>query len=808
MDAFRQDLRYGWRMLVRSPGFTALAMFALALGIGANTAVFSVVDGVLLRPLPYPEPERLATVWMTLPEPVPASAGDFTGWREGNEAFVGMAAFHSQPYVLKGGVPEILGGVRCSAELFSVLGIPAALGRTILPEEDRAGAARVAVLGHALWQRRFAGDPAIVGKPISLDDVPHTVVGVMPAGFQFPRRGELPSGFQFPLDVDVYTPLAWTPAQAANRGREYLAVVGRLAPGVTLAQAQTVMDATVKRMAQELPATSGERGARVVSLREQVLSRVAPGLLMLLGAVALVLLIACANVANLVLVRASTRSKEMAIRAALGAGRGRVMRQLLTESLLLALSSGAVALLLAVWGVELLRRLLPDTLPRVAEIGVDARVFGFTLVVSLVSGILFGLAPALETSSPRLAPALQEGGRSGGETGSRRLRAALVVGEVALALVLLCGAGLLLRSFVLLGRVDSGVDPKNVLAVDVRLPRTRYEPPRQAAFFEELLARLRGAPGVRAVAAIYPLPLSGADEGATFRIDGRAVSPDDHLVAGPRLVSPGYFETMGIPVVRGRGFAESDRADAPATLVINEAMVRAYFPAGDPIGQRLMLTASAGQPWREIVGVIRDVHHRGLDEPSRPEMYFPFAQFPTPGLTLVLRTEGAPRRSVAAVESAVRSIDADQPLGAVRTMDELLTRSVAGRRFPLLLLATFATLALVLAAVGIYGVMSFLVAQRRHEIGVRMALGAEAKDVRRLVVGQGMRLVLAGLALGALGAFALTRVLRGLLFAVSATDPLTFGAVALLLVLVALAACWIPARRATRIDPLAALRYD
>jgi putative ABC transport system permease protein len=353
-----------------------------------------------------------------------------------------------------------------------------------------------------------------------------------------------------------------------------------------------------------------------------------------------------------------------------------------------------------------------------------------------------------------------------------------------------------------------GVDPKNVLAVDVRLPRTRYEPPRQAAFFEELLARLRGAPGVRAVAAIYPLPLSGADEGATFRIDGRAVSPDDHLVAGPRLVSPGYFETMGIPVVRGRGFAESDRADAPATLVINEAMVRAYFPAGDPIGQRLMLTGSSGQPWREIVGVIRDVHHRGLDEPSRPEMYFPFAQLPSPGLTLVLRTEGEPRGSVAAVASAVRSIDADQPLGAVRTMDELLTRSVAGRRFPLLLLATFATLALVLAAVGIYGVMSFLVAQRRHEIGVRMALGAEAKDVRRLVVGQGMRLVLAGLALGALGAFALTRVLRGLLFAVSATDPLTFGAVALLLVLVALAACWIPARRATRIDPLAALRYD
>jgi putative ABC transport system permease protein len=805
MDALRQDLAYAWRMLVRGRGFTALALVALALGIGANTAVFSIVDGVLLRPLPYPEPDRLAMLTLTLPDPVPATPGDFTGWSERNDVFTAMAAFHSQPYALLGGAPEILGGVRASAELFSVLGIAAAHGRTFLPEEDRPGGAQVVVLGHAVWQRRFAGDPAIVGRSITLDDQPYTVVGVMPEGFQFPRRAELPAGFQFPLDVDVYTPLALTPEQAANRGREYLAVVARLAPGVSIEQAQSGMSATAARLAEELPASMRDRGVRVVALREQVLARVEPALFMLLGAVALVLLIACANVANLVLVRASARSKEMAIRAALGAARGRVIRQLLTESLVLSLAAGVLAFLLALWGVEALRALLPDTVPRAADIGVDVRVFGFTLLVSLVTGVLFGLAPALQASTPRLTPALQEGGRTDGESGSRRLRALLVVGEVALALVLLAGAGLLLRSFVHLSSVDSGVDTRNLLTVDVRLPRSRYTPPRQAAFFDELVTRLRALPGVRAAASIYPLPLSGADEGAALQIDGRAVKPDEHLVAGPRWVSHGYFEAMGIPLVRGRVFRATDDADATRMVVINEAAAKAYWPDGDPIGQRV---AAYGMGWREIIGVIKDVHHTGLDVPARPEIYFPFPQFPSPMMTLVLRTDAEPRSLVGGVQAAVRSIDPDQPTTNVRTMDELLSRSVAPRRFPLLLLATFAGLALVLAAVGIYGVMSCLVSQRRHEIGIRMALGAEARDVRRLVVGQGMRLVVVGLVLGALGALALTRVLRGLLFAVSATDPATFVAVAALLVLVALAACWIPARRATRIDPLAALRYD
>ncbi len=809
MDALRQDLQYAWRMLVRSPGVTALALVALALGIGANTAVFSVVDGVLLEPLPYSEPDRLAVVWAATPDLLPASGGEFTGWREQSDVFSAIAAFHSQPYAVTGGAPEILGGVRASAELFPLLGVAAEHGRTFLPEEDRPGGPHVVVLGHAVWQRRFGGDPSIVGRTISLDDEPYTVVGVMPDGFQFPRRGEMPSPFQFPQDVAVYTPLALTPEQAANRGREYLMVIARLKPGVTLAQAQAGMSATAERFAQQFPSTNRNRGARVVGLREQVLARVEPALLMLLGAVGLVLLIACANVANLALVRASARGKEMAIRSALGAARGRVVRQLLTESLVLALVSGAVGLVLALWGVETVRALLPETVPRAEEIGVNARAFGFTLVVSLVTGVLFGLAPALQASMPRLSPALQEGGRSDRGSGSRRLRGLLVVSEVALALVLLAGAGLLLRSFVRLARVDSGVDTRNVLTVDVRLPRGRYAPPRQVAFFDELVTRLRALPGVRAAAGIYPLPLSGAEEGASFVVDGRPAAPDERVLAGPRFVSPGYFETMGIPVVRGRGFRDSDGREASPTLVINEAMARTYWPSGDPIGQRLAFSGVSGpRVWREIVGVISDVHHSGLDRPSPPEVYCPFAQFPGPGLTLVLRTNGAPRDLVASVEAAVRSIDADQPITNVRTMDELLARSVAPRRFPLLLLGTFAGLALVLAAVGIYGVMSYLVAQRRHEIGIRMALGAEARDVRRLVVGQGMKLVLIGLALGAAGALVLTRVLQGLLFAVSATDPVTFVAVALLLVLVALAACWIPARRATRIDPLAALRYD
>jgi putative ABC transport system permease protein len=818
MDTLWQDARFGLRMLAKNPGFTAVAVLTLALGIGANTAIFSVVNGVLLRPLPYPKPQQLAIVWSNRPQlqartglgESPVAAADFVDWRSQNQSFAEMAALHSQAVNLTGaGEPELLGGVRASASLFPLLGVEAAFGRTFLPAEDQPGS-RVVLISHGLWQRRFGADPNVIGSTLTLNNEAHTVVGILPPDFQFPRRGELPAGHQFPRQVECYLPLSLTPNQASNRGRHYLAVVGRLKPQVTIAQAQAEMDSIAQSLQEQYPQTNTDKGVRLVSLHQQVVGKVRKELLVLLGAVAFVLLIACANVANLLLARAAARRKEMAIRLAMGARRSRVARQLLTESVLLALLGGGLGWLLAFSGIDLLGAISPGNLPRLDTISLDSRVLLFTLLISLITGLVFGLAPALAASRPDLNETLKEGGRSSSGAHHHRFRRLLVVAEIALSLVLLIGAGLMIRSFARLMSVDAGINAQNVLTLDILLPRAKYDSPRQAAFFEQIIERMKALPGVESAGAVYPLPLSGGEEGSGFQIEGQPPpAPGQSRSSGPRWVSSDYFHTLGVTLLKGRAFTSQDGSAAPRVMVINEAMARSFFPDTDPLGKRIAFNSTDGAPnWREIVGVVKDVRHRALDADPRPEMYFPFTQFPLAFMTVVLRTSDDPRALIAAARSQVLALDKDQPISNIHTMEELVANSTAQRRFNMLLLSIFAVLALVLAAVGIYGVMSYAVTERTHEIGVRLALGAPRREVLKLIVGQGMLLTGIGVALGLAGAFALTRLMTTLLFEVSATDTVTFVGITMLLAFVAFSACYVPARRATKVDPMVALRYE
>ena len=804
---FIQDLRYAARMQRKNPGFTIVAIIALALGIGANTAIFSVVNTVLLRPLPYKDPERLVMVWEDAsragyPRDTPTAA-NFIDWRNQSTLFEGMAAMAEESFNLTGaGDPERLKGRRVSADFFPLLGVEPLIGRVFSAAEDQPGAQRVVVLSYTLWQRRFGGDNGIIGNTVNLHSQPHVVVGVMPARFQFPS-----------VDDEVWTPIAFTAEEAANRDRHYLQVVGRLKPGVTLEQAQTEMNTIAARLQQQYPQSNTDLGAAVTSLHEQTVGDIRPALLILLGAVGLVLLIACANVANLLLARAAVRQKEIAVRVALGARRWRLVRQFLTESVLLATLGGLVGLGIAYGGLIVLRAFIPENISQAKQVSIDLKVLGFTLLVSTVTGVIFGLAPALQAARFNQTETLKEGGRDSA-TGSsgKRIRGLLVMAEVAVSLVLLIGAGLLINSFLRLRNVDPGFRTDNLLTMKMVLPDSKYDEfARRTAFFADLIQRVEALPGVKSVAVTSNLPLYRQGNSIGITIEGKpAPPPGQELIVVTRMISRGYFDTMGIPLLSGTGFTDQETVTTPRVAVISETMARRFWPGEDPIGKRLA-TGRIQRPedWTQVIGVVKDVRQFELTVDPKPQMYLPYRQrgFFSPE-DLVVKTDVDPASMAATVRNAVWEIDKDQPVSNIRTMEEILLDSIARQRFSMLLLAIFAGVALLLAAVGIYGVMSYSVAQRTHEIGIRMALGAQTGAVLKLAVGYGLKLVIAGVAIGLVAAFALTRVMSTLLYGVTATDPTTFALISLLLVGVAALASYIPARRATKVDPMIALRYE
>ncbi len=804
-----QDLRYGLRMLIKNPGFTLVAVIALALGIGANSAIFSVVNTVLLRPLPYKEPDRLVMVWEDAskrgyPRDTPAVA-NYIDWRNQNQVFEGMAALADQSFNLTGvGDPERIDGRRVSANLFTLLGVDPVLGRPFVAEEDQPGAEKVVMISHGLWRRRFNSDAGIVGKSLNLNGESYRVVGVMPQHFQFPSP-----------EVELWVPIAFTPQQMANRGSHYLQVIARIKPGVTLGQAQAEMSGIAARLSQQYPNQNTDLGAVVTPLHEHLAGDIRPALLVLLGAVGFVLLIACANVANLLLARAAVRQKEIAVRLALGASRARLIRQFLTESVLLALIGGSFGLLLSVWGINLLKNFVPQSISQAKAISIDMKVLVFTLLVALVTGLIFGLAPALQASSFNLNETLKEGGRDSA-SGSRghRIRSLLVIAEVAVSLILLIGAGLLINSFLRLRNVDPGFRSDNLLTMSIVLPPLKYqEHERRSAFYTELVGRIEALPGVKSAAVTNWIPLVRQGDSIGFSIEGRPdAGPGQRPSVVTRVVHPHYFRTMGIQLLQGRELGEQDRVDSPAVALISETMARRFWPGEDPAGKRITPSnpATAGpDDWITIIGVVKDVRQFDLIADPKPQMYLSYAQagFFAPR-NLIVSTSVEPLSLADAVRRTVWEIDKDQPVSNIRTMEEVLSESIARQRFSMLLLGIFAALALVLAAVGIYGVMSYSVAQRTREIGLRMALGAQPRDVLKLVVGQGLKLVLIGVGLGLVAAFILTRVMTSLLFGVSATDPTTFITISLVLISVALLASFFPARRATKVDPMIALRYE
>ncbi|HYJ06812.1 MAG TPA: ABC transporter permease [Chthoniobacterales bacterium] len=801
MSHLLKDLRYGVRTLLKQPGFTAIAVLTLALGIGANTAIFSVVNAVLLRPLPYQNPDQLIAVYEKRPalgrERGFVSPPDFIDWRAQNTVFANIAAY--APWTANrtdGEEPERIVGTLASADLFPALGVSPSLGRTFSADEDRPNANRVVVIGHRLWQRRFASDPSIVGKPVMLNGNSHVVIGVMPRGFEFPDK-----------QTELWAPLGLDPADTSTRALHSLNVVARLKEGVTLPAARAEMAMISDRLEQEHAVNKGHR-ANLFPLYAEVVGPVRPALLVLFSAVGVVLLIACVNVANLLLVRGAGRQKEIAIRSALGASRSRIVSQLLAESILLALLGGGLGFLIAVWGTDLLIAISPADTPRLSEIKADQSVLGFTFLATLLPGIVFGLLPAWRLSRPDIMHGLKEGGRSGAsDASSSRVRNSLVVSEVALALVLLIGAGLLLKSFVRLRETNPGLDPSGVLTAQVWLPRAKFkEPQQQAAFAREVVQRLEALPGVKSAAAVADLPLSGPGASRYFSIEGAAPTrPGEGRNANFNLATPKYFQTLGIPLVRGRDFDARDIQGAPEVVIINEALARRFFPDEEALGKRIRI---GEQPWRTIVGVVGSVRRSGLDIEATPEMCYPILQEPLSFMALVLKTTRDPQTLAADLRNAVRAVDRDQPVFDVKTMDDVVKGSMSSRRLTMVLLVSFAVMAIVLAAIGIYGVISYLVTQRTHEIGVRMALGAQRGDVLRLILGHGMVLAGLGIVLGVMLSLGLTRLLSSFLFGVSSTDPWIFLAVSLLLVVVALLAGYIPGRRATKVDPMIALRAE
>lgn len=811
-----KDIRFGMRALMKRPGFTAVAVITLALGIGANSAIFSVVNAVLLRPLPYKDPERLMVLWERRENSgranLPVSGHEYAAFKERSDVFEALTLIQPNGYNLTGrGDPVMVDVGEVSTEYFNIVGVPPMLGRTFAPGEDGQGGAKVVVLNHRLWSQRLGSDPNVVNQTVRMNDQSYTVIGVMP-DLEF-----LPEVL-VPIDMR---------GELRKVGKHSHQVIGRLKPGVTLDQAQAEVARVAQQVEEELPDANRGHGIQVVGLHEDITGSAQLPLLTLFAAVGFVLLIACANVANLLLSRAASRQREMAIRTALGAGRWRLIRQTLTESLLLGIFGGALGLLAAVWLVTLFSKITAVNIPRLDSISVDKRVLLATFGFSIVTGLLTGIAPAWRNSEPRLYQWIQEGMRGSFNPSRRRISSTLVIAEVALAVVLLVGGGLMLKSFVQLLRVDPGFERNHVLRLDLSLPDLKYrEPQQQTAFYNEVIARLHTLPGVESVGATTNTPLGPAENWSGFAIEGRPAPPQgDQQQAAMRTVSDDYFRTMHIPLRKGRFFNNSDarvalplvrwfeqqpfpkRFDEPQAapaIIINETMARLYWPNEDPIGKRMRIIFS---PWLTIVGVVGDVHHTGLNTPPNPEMYLSQLQEPQSSMAVLARTTGDPLQLAAAAREQVKAIDKELPV-RVSTMDQLFANSLAGQRFNTSLLGVFAAVALLLAMIGVFGVINYSVAQRTHEIGIRLALGAQRRDVFKLVVGQGLLLALVGVGVGTAGAVGLTRLIAGMLYGVSPTDRPTFIFVPLIVTTVAFLACYLPARRATRVDPLVALRYE
>jgi putative ABC transport system permease protein len=810
METLLKDIRYGIRGLLKRPGFTVIALITLALGIGANTAIFSVVNAVLLRPLPFQKPEELVIVWEDatfagFPHNTPAPA-NYVDWKTQNQSFVDMAASHEDSFNLTGdGEPERVSAYSVTANFFPLLGVQPLLGRSFLQEEDRPGSHKVVILSYSLWQSRYGGDRNILNREILLNGEKHSVVGVMPASFQF-----------FERDVRLWVPIALDEEGWANRGGHYLAVVARLKPGVPVAQAQADMNAIMRRIAVDHPGETmeGKLGALVLPMRDEFVGDARNSLIVLLVAVAFVLLIACANVAGLLLARAVGRRKEIALRMALGAGRTRVIRQLLTESLLLAIAAGVLGSLLAYARFTFLQGLIPEQMALAASLKLDVRILMFTIAISIVTGIVFGLVPALQSANFDLNDALKQS--SGRVTSTGRLRSAMIVFEVALSIVLLVGAGLLIQTLFQLFRQYSILEPEKVLTMRTILPREKYkEAPQRNQYFQQVLQRIEHLPGVVAAGYSTSIPLMWKGGTSGFYPEGlKAPVPGMAYDANHRQVTAHYLKAMNIPLRQGRYFESSDNAQSLPVAIINETMARQYWPGENALGRRFKIgdPEEPGKQWKEIVGIVADIRQMGIDEPVKAEMYFPNEQVTDwPGYTprdLAIRTNGDPSNLAGAVRQIIREIDPDQPVSNVATMAEVLGTEAAQRRMGMIMLAGFAALALLLASLGIYGVLAYFVTQHTNEIGVRQALGATPRDILLLVLRKGMGLTLTGVAIGLAAAFALTRLMSSLLFGVTAADPLTFATVPLLLVVVALLACYIPARRATKVDPLVALRYE
>ncbi len=796
------DIRFALRQLLKSPGFTIVAILTLGLGIGACTAIFSVVNGVLLRPLAYAEPDRLVLLRESQPPKYPefsVAPPNFLDWQKQTHSFTALAASRNQTFNLTGDAePKRLSGQRVSAAYFSIYGVTPQFGRDFRPEEDSVAQGKVVVLSHGFWQRQFGGAPDAVGRTIQLNGAPYTVIGVMPADFQ-------PSS-----TTELWSPMAFTDEEKAGdyRGAHYIGVTGRLKPGTTLQQAQSEMDVIATQMATQYPDTNKGWGIRVFGLTDYAVRDVKNTLWILLGAVGCVLFIACANVANLLLARANSRMREISIRTALGAGRGRIVRQLLTESVVLALLGGALGVLIAKWGLDALLTFAPENLPRAKEIGIDGGAMGFTLALSLVTGLVFGVAPAWLATGHNLNETLKEGTRGSTESGRRWFRQGLVVTEVALSLLLLTGAGLLVRSFLKLSAVNPGFEPSNGTAVALALPDRKYDTPdKQRLFATQLVANLQALPGVTAVGLTHVLPMQG-NRVHGFTIDGRpAPAPSDLPITNYYAVTADYFKAMGIRILRGRAFTDRDNEKAPRVAIISETLAQQQFPHEDPLGKRINIT-NGPDAWREIVGVVADVKHYGVDKETPAESYEPFAQVPFSNITAVIRTTGDARALHNSIRSQVFAVDKDQPVASIKPLESIVADSMSRQHFAMLLLTVFSLVALIIASVGIYGVMAYSVSQRTNEIGIRMALGASQGSVLKLILRQGLGVIGVGLGVGLLGAFFAAQLVESLLYSTSARDPLTLVGIALLLGVVTLLACLIPARRATRVDPLVALRSE